>query len=368
MRDHIQNEALKLSRENDHLLLTWATGCGKSLAALKILAEAGGMWLIVCKEITHIDNWRREISKFDPEGTSISPRIEDIICYASLPKYKDVKGINLVLDEVHGLSELRELRIADMEPSKIVSLSATVDDEIRGRLESILPFKEYTISTSQAVEMGILPVPKVFVVYSELDDVVKSYTAKFGKNSVKLTARGYYNYISKQIDYWKDQWEEKGESWRENKFKMAALGRKKWLAEYKTESAEKVLKVIKGRRFVCFTGSIEQCDKLGGTAVVHSKISPKRREKLIEELNAGILNSLYCVNMMRESINISSIEAGMIIQLDGSSDRSFIQALGRTLRGENPEFFVLVVKGTKDEDYFRNATYNFNKKYLHVWA
>lgn len=366
MRDLIQNEALKLSRSNDHLLLTWATGCGKSLAALKILQEFGGMWLIVCKEITHIDNWKREISKFDPEGT-ILPLVKDFICYASLPKYKDAKGINLILDEVHGLSELRELRIADMEPGRVVSLSATVDDEIRGRLEYIKPFKEYHVSTSEAVRLGILPEPKVFVVYETLDDVKKEYSAKFGKNSVKLTARGYYEYISKSIDYWKNQWEQKGESWRENKFKMAALGRKKWLAEYKTKLAMSILKVIEGRRFICFTGSIEQCDKLGGTAVVHSKVSPKRREKLIEELNAGILNSLYCVNMMRESINITSIEAGMIIQLDGANDRSFIQALGRTLRGERPEFFVLVVKDTKDEDYFRNATYNFNKKYLHIW-
>ena len=79
-----------------------------------------------------------------------------------------------------------------------------------------------------------------------------------------------------------------------------------------------------------------------------------------------MINSLFCVNMMRESINITNIEAGMIVQLDGVNDRSFIQTLGRTLRGVKPEFYVLCIKGTQDEKYVKTAFKDFNPKYIHT--
>src|SRR5688572_1067450 len=67
-KDDIQNRAIKLSETNPHLILSWATGCGKSLAALKIIKsriDAGDTtpWLIVCSELNHIDNWVAEIVK-----------------------------------------------------------------------------------------------------------------------------------------------------------------------------------------------------------------------------------------------------------------------------------------------------------------
>lgn len=370
-KDSIQQKALELSRKHDHILLTWATGCGKSLAALKCIKDTTLRWVIVCKEITHIENWTREILKFDPHYSNIANRIVDIICYASLPKYKDWEDhqgnkICLVLDEVHALSELRELRITDMDPQKVISLSATVDKEIKERLTSIMPFEEYNISISEAIEMGILPEPKVFIVHKELDNGRKDYVAKVNKKEVHLTAKGYYDYLTRNFEYWKTRFEEKGEQWAHSKQMMAALDRKRWMAEYKTDLAESILERIKDRRFICFTGGIEQCNRLGGTNVVHSKVSTKKREELITNLNNEVINQLFCVNMMRESINITNIEAGMIVQLDGVNDRSFIQTLGRTLRGSKPEFYVLCIKGTQDEKYVRTALKDFDPKYVHI--
>lgn len=330
------------------------------------MSAIGGRWVIVCKEITHIANWEREISKFDPFGTRISPGIGDIICYASLHKYAGIEDINLVLDEVHGLSELRELRIADMNPSRIISLSATVDTEIKQRLTSIKPFEEYNITTSEAIEMGILPEPKVYLMYKELDNVRKEYVAKISKKEVHMTAKGYYDHLTRNFEYWRTRYEDRGESWAHTKQMQAALDRKRWMAEYKTDLAQTVLVKIKDRRFICFTGGIDQCNKLGGTNVVHSKISTKKREELITNLNDEVISCLFCVNMMRESINITNIEAGMIVQLDGVNDRSFIQTLGRTLRGEAPEFYVLCIKGTQDERYVKTAFKDFNPKYVYI--
>lgn len=364
-RAQIQAKALELFKMHDHILLTWATGCGKTLAALQCVSE-GGRWLIVCKEINHINNWRRDIEKH--ELSHLYGNIVDIICYASLHKYVHMKGLNLVLDEVHGLSVLREMRVDEIEPVKIVSLSATVDNDIRTRLHAIKQFVEYNITTSDAIKEGILPEPKVYVAYVELDDVKKDYVAKMKKKEIKLTARGYYEHITKSLDYWKNRWEERAEPWVYKKFLTGALERKRWIADYKTELAIEILTKIQNRRFICFTGSIEQCNKLGGDKVIHSKVTAKKRDTLINDLNSKRINHLFCVNMMKEGMNIEEMEAGMIVQLDGVNDRSFIQTLGRTLRGEKPEFFILVVKKTQDERYLRTALESFDKKYLKTYG
>lgn len=364
-RTEIQQKALELHKKHDHILLTWATGCGKSLAALQCISK-GSDWIIVCKEINHIENWKRDIEK---HGLShlLTDGILDIICYASLHKWNEYDNVNLILDEVHAVSELREERIRALMPNKIISLSATVDDEIRGRLRSIRPFVEYSITTSEAIDAGILPEPKVYVVYTDLEDSEKLYTAKIGKKAVKLTAKGYYAHLSRNIEYWRERWERTGEQWVYKKYMVGALDRKRWIADYKTKLAAEILEKIKDRRFICFTGSIEQCNELGGDRVIHSKITSKNREKLVNDLNSKVIDSLFCVNMMKEGMNIEEIEAGMIVQLDGANDRSFIQTLGRTLRGEKPEFYILVVRKTQDERYLETALANFDKKYLTTW-
>src|SRR6478736_4285283 len=88
-KDYIQESAVKLSDKYNSLLLTWATGCGKTLAALKIIRRQifvlniTTKWYIICEEHNHIDNWKREIALHGFED--ILPYIE-FFCYASLQK------------------------------------------------------------------------------------------------------------------------------------------------------------------------------------------------------------------------------------------------------------------------------------------
>ena len=67
--------------------------------------------------------------------------------------------------------------------------------------------------------------------------------------------------------------------------------------------------------------------------------------------------------MLREGINLSQIEKGIITQLD-STVGSFFQMLGRCLRHEFPEMHLLVLQETQDVVYFNKSMKNFNQEYI----
>ena len=67
--------------------------------------------------------------------------------------------------------------------------------------------------------------------------------------------------------------------------------------------------------------------------------------------------------MLREGVNLTNIERGIITQLD-STIGSFFQMLGRCLRHEFPEMHLLVVQDTQDVKYFDNSMEKFNQKYI----
>ena len=68
--------------------------------------------------------------------------------------------------------------------------------------------------------------------------------------------------------------------------------------------------------------------------------------------------------MLREGINLEKIDSSIIIQLDNQL-LSFIQMLGRCIRGLLPECYILVVRNTQDEVYLNTALAGFDNKYLY---
>ena len=83
----------------------------------------------------------------------------------------------------------------------------------------------------------------------------------------------------------------------------------------------------------------------------------------VTRFNNGETNSLYAVGMLTEGMNLKDIEKGMIIQLDGQ-ERGFIQKLGRILRSEEPEIYILYFSQTRDEEYLKKAIEGINKEYI----
>jgi superfamily II DNA or RNA helicase len=195
-RELIQNIGSKLIYDYDQILYSWATGVGKSRVALKAVKEATSIskkkWLLFCKEVAHIENWKQEVEKHGLTDW-FNETFEDVLCYASAHKYRDTE-YNLCLDECHALSEMREDHLSTIRADKIISLSATVPFEVKQRLNNLKPFYEFHISLQEAIDKGLLPEPEVFIVYEDLDDSNKIFSYKIKDKEYRVTAKGFYHY------------------------------------------------------------------------------------------------------------------------------------------------------------------------------
>lgn len=368
VKERIQEEAVELSDRYDHVLLSWATGTSKTLAAIKAyeryleVSAFNGKGInayIILKETNHEENWRREFVKWNKEHLLSSITF---FCYASLHKYENTQVSFLILDEVHALSEMREDKLDTIQCEKMISLSATVGKEVKKRLMTIKPYFEYHISLQTAIDEGLVPPPKIYVSYIELDDQIKVLV--WSKKDPKLyTQKEYYKKLSKRITYWENQYMKSGEAWQERKWMQSALERKKFMAEAKTFRAKEILAYLKGKRFICFTGGIDQCTGLGGPQAIHSKFHKKHREKILEDYNNFVTNEVYAVGMLREGMNLEGIQAAVIIQLDNQQG-SAEQMIGRALRSIAPEIYIILCRDTKDEDYFERATKGIDPQYM----
>ena len=150
-----------------------------------------------------------------------------------------------------------------------------------------------------------------------------------------------------------------------NKFLNIASQRKKFIAEVKTQTVKDLVKEFRldNTRFICFTGSIKQVKELGSISAVHSKNKNEVNQNLIDCFNSLECSELFAVNMLREGVNLTNIERGIITQLD-SGIGSFFQMLGRCLRHEFPEMHLLVVQDTQDVVYFNKSMNNFNEEFI----
>jgi superfamily II DNA or RNA helicase len=405
-KDSIQSKAVQLSRKNRFICLEWSTGTGKTLAAVKIVndilkSNPKAKGYLICKESTHKKNWLLDIKKHKMSKVEKSMKT---ILYASLKNQND-KADFVVLDECHALTPLRikHLRQVLQKGTKLIFLSATIPKEKKELINRLCKkVHYYTISLDKAFELKLLPEPSLVVHKIYLNDKIvrgklweykarmpkDKKTGKFKKcshkdlfmtlkNTPKVwgiicqgTEQETYTALTKQMVYYQELSEDLKIPYPvrvgcRNKFLNIASTRKKFIAEVKTHPVKDLVKQFRldNARFICFTGSIKQVKELGSDSAGHSKNDDKLNQQLIDCFNNEECTELFAVKMLREGVNLTNIERGIITQLD-SGIGSFFQMLGRCLRHEFPEMHLLVVQNTQDEVYFRKSMENFNKKYI----
>ena len=399
-KDKIQDRALISSRNRNHLVLEWSTGCGKTLAAIKIIEEILktsplAVGTIICKESTHRKNWLDDINK---HGYNRIMDNTSILLYASAKKLVDVDF--LILDECHALTPMKTTVLkAMLKPNtKVIYLSATIEKPKKYLIDRMSDGTAgyYKIPLTEAIVLGLLPKPSVIIHHAKLNDNdsrshkflmsrgLKSKAHRetceyhqrwdiFNKyKNVQLTVKcnehEYYELISDQMDYYKNMSYSGDEGMRiacRNKFLNLGSQRKKFLAITKTSKARSLVKQFRKdeQRFICFTGSIEQTARLTPDSAIHSKNSKEHNQQLIDCFNTKDCNELFAVKMLREGVNLTDVHKGIIVQLD-STIGSFYQMLGRCLRHEFPEMHLIIIEDTQDEVYFTKAMKDFDKKYV----
>jgi superfamily II DNA or RNA helicase len=401
VREEIQNKSLKLSQDNQNIVLEWATGAGKTYAAVKIADDIikknkNARGYLICKESTHKKNWVDDIKLHKMER--ILKNVETVL-YASLHKII-IQADFIILDECHALTDRRvaELQRIVGNNTKIIFLSATIPEDKKA-LISLLSRKKveyYTITLLDAINLKLLPRPKVIVHSLKLLDnedrpyeftmtkgvksksVIKTVTFKerwkiFNSyNHIQLNVLcnqlEYYTYLTDQMNYLDAKIKETFSDFfqrmmMKNKFLNIASKRKKFIASAKTKKAKEILMSFANSRHICFTGSIEQSLELGGASSVNSKNHKKVNQELIDGFNSKMYSMLFAVNMLREGLNLTEIQKGLIIQLD-STVGSYFQMLGRMLRHEFPEVHLIKLIDTQDEKYFERAMIDFSEDFI----
>jgi len=394
-RDEIQNRAVHLISLNDRLLLSWATGVGKTFAFIKIQESlnAEETWIVVA-EIAHIKNWEDEYKKHNKEHLLAKTKI---FCYASLKNNLNKQIDLLCLDEGHhAASELRLDHLSSIKANKIVTLTATLNVEKKLLIEGLFGnFTTFHISLRQAIDWGIIPEPKVFIIPLELNKIDMNCVIEqsWGKAKERVTIECNFldrwtylkdkdtypnvkllmkctewqknSHYNEQSNYWKQMYMRTRQEFQKVKWLLSGVERKRFLGNIKSDKVKPFINALSDKRFICFCASIEQCEYLGGDNAIHSKMTEGTPAESIEAFNSYELDNLFVVGMLQEGQNLNGIEAGIIIQLD-NEDLPFIQKSGRALRAKEPILFVFYYKGTRDEEYLAKIIKGINPEYIRI--
>lgn len=398
MREQIQNNIHKIIESHNNIALEWATGVGKSRAAItlanSIIDKGYKHILLIVAETPHKNNWKEEFSKWQLKECNLT-----IECYASLKKYKDTNWDMIIFDEAHHLNS--DLRISILETIKskyIILLSATLpgqlmDNSLLGKLSSIYGnFITSKITLQQAIENNILPEPKILLIPLNLDTTPNTETIveEWGDKNKRITFKCTYSqrwgilknkkrfpnvsltitcsqlqkyeYYTEQYEFWKKRYMLTRNERIKNLWLQAGSKRKLYLGECKTKIAQILINKLKNKRFICFCTNIAQADILNANNSIHSK--KNNSLEIIDNFNKKKINSLFAVGMLQEGQNLNDIQAGIIIQLD-NAERAFIQKFGRSLRAESPVQYILYYKNTRDEEYLeKNVLEEINKDFI----
>ena len=368
-----------------NLILEWCTGVGKSFNAINLQTQMNSQKTFICvAEVAHIQNWKDEYIK---HGFEELLKTTEIFCYASLKKYANKECDLLILDEAHHVfSEARMELLKSLKTKRFIGLSATISDEHKSFLKDLYPnITEYEITLEQAIEMELIPKPIVNIMLLDLNNTDKTEIIEFtrGRNIYETHCdyaqrnsymfgkerNGKFKYPTinlkihctqkEKYDYL-DAMYERARLTKRMGWLRHGSNRKKFLADCKTQTLKELCGQLKEKRFICFCGSIEQAELLGGSNAIHSK---KDAKKVLERFNSYEINSLYAMKMANEGMNLPGIEVGILGQLDGV-ERPLLQKFGRSLRAEFPEAYVLAFRNTKDMDYLKNVTENIPSEYI----
>ncbi len=397
-REELQIQSLSLIKQSNRVALQWCTGLGKSKIAIDMAnyladKEFNGdeepfNVLLVVAETAHKSNWKIE---FDRWGLKIDNVVME--CYASLKKYRNSYWDLVIFDEAHHLgSDLRMDVLTDLHAKNIILLSATLSDQVMQAVTGVFgEFVTSKVTLKEAIEWRILPAPKVYLIPLTLNNTYPNctiieewgkkekrvtYKCKFherweylkNKNKypnvtleISCTQQQKYDYLSDQFEYWRSQFFRTRQEFIKNKWLQVGSKRKRFLGESKIDAVRLLLHKIRDKRFICFCTSIEQAELLGGKNAIHSK--KDNSFDIIDDFNTKKIDNLFAVGMLQEGQNLTDIEAGVIVQLDGQ-ERAFVQKFGRSLRATDPIQFIFYYKDTRDTEYLENVLEGINEEYI----
>ena len=275
----------------------------------------------------------------------------------------------LVIDEIHKIGSEQLISVFDNISYKIIlGLTATFErldgrDKLISRYCPIID----TVTTEEAINNGWLSNYREYLILIEPDDIEtyqklnKEFTEHFSFFNFDFpTAMKCSTDWKFRIKYSKDHnIELKQLLVHAMSFNRTLQARKKYINNHqkKIELTDTIIEHRLDRKCVTFSATIAMAEKLKYGKVYSGKDSNKKGRITLEEFinqESGCLNTVMKLN---EGFNDPSLSVAVILGTN-SSKTTKTQRRGRVLRmqeGKSVEIFNLVIKGTVEEQWFKNS-------------
>lgn len=364
-KTEIQSRVSNFFLDNPQLILNFAVGTGKTLAALlcskKILEKHPDIEVkLLVHQTVHKQAWAEELEK---HGIDLDYKVE---CYASASKLVTNKPSFYILDEGHRVTPrvLNQMKKDNIQ--YLLVLSATIGDEKINLLSEV--FKNLaivSISLEDSINLGLTYKPKVFEYVKDFPEgTLPKGILQY--NDFDLTWREAYKALSSGIRH---------SSQEQRRYQIVASSLKKKLKKslpehlysnafgkeerYKKslftpvqqQEVDKVKRLLSkvsyisktllefsrdrnllyeaairphlyevskayiessNNRIITFCPNIEICESMPHELKYHSKADSSVRNTAIEDFNSGKVNSLACVDALNEGVNIYNVHVGVM--------------------------------------------------------
>lgn len=359
-KDKLQKEALEACETDGNILLTMATGTGKSRIAIEYAKKHNlqSIALLVPTENLRDNNWQEEFYKWNANDLWDNHTVR--LCYASGSKMKGNEFDLVIMDEAHNITELSHEFFEDNVCKKIIALTATSPVKFnKVDIFRKLNFRRiFSINLNEAISLGVVSPYEITVVYTQLNDTLRYVDAGSKSKPFKTTEKKMYNWITRQIDALE---EETDLSFKERSL-IDTYRRKRMHLINSLRSKENAARVILEKlpeedKYLIFAGSIQQAESLCEYRY-HSKTDSNH----LQMFQRGEINRLSCVEALNEGINIPEVDGSVMVQVR-SSDIKLVQRIGRNIRfreGHEANIYIIVCKDTQDEVWFNKASENLD--------
>ena len=368
VRERVQNEAKQAVIDNDGRgIVAMATGSGKSKVAIDLAkyyskAKNAKMFdcnsLVVPTEKLRDENWKEEFEKW--KAAKIFDNTERL-CYASASKFENFNINLLILDEGHNLTELSSEIFVNNNVENVVILTATLptSNEKKELFDRLGIPLVYHLTLDIAVKLGFVAPYEITVVYTHLDEINKNIISGTKDKPFYQTESEKYKYLSKVFD--------NSPKYSQERFR-ATMNRMRFIynLKSKTDVAKYILQksIPETNRTLIFCGSIEQANELNPNRF-HSKTT----DTAYNRFKKDEIKRLSCVQAINEGHNFIGLDDALVCQLN-SKEKDIVQRIGRIVRyrpGHVAQIWIVVCKGTQDEEWAKTALENFDQsKIKHI--
>ncbi len=351
-RDQVQEEALRVSLDNDRCTLAISMGVGKTRIAINHLKESIDdltSVLVVVPKLSVRQAWIDELKKLN-----LSDLLNCIsfVTYLSLTK-KDPTNYDIVyLDECHSILETHTTFLKNYN-GKILGLTGTPPKRggIKyGIIEKYCPVK-YTFTVDEATDSDILNDYRIIVHMLSLSGL----QSLMKKN--KKTGGVWYTSEKKDYDYLTKRYLESTSS---KARQMSSIMRMKGLQSYYTkESYAKGLVKNMEDKVIVFANTKEQADRIAPYSFYSGNRLSNHNLRMFAN---DEINALSCILQLSEGVTIPNLRQGIIMHSYGN-ERKSAQRIGRLLRlnpDETATCHILCYKDTVDEKWVKNALSEFD--------